>query len=347
METSMPPGPAGGPLTPAPILETATAFFGSKVLITAVQLGVFAELGEGPATGERLRERLGISDRASADFFDALVALGFLEREDGRYSNADVSARFLDPAQPTYLGAFLTLMGDRQYGLWGRLPEAVRSGRPVSEEAASETDVFEAFSDAQLREFMYAMDASSGLMGMGLAHAFPWAGHATFADIGGAIGGISAALVGVHPHLTGVCFDQPRVGPIFTDRAAERGVTGKVRFQGGDFFTDTLPEADVLILGHVLADWNLEQKRTLIKKAYDAVRPGGALLVYDGMIADDRSGPLFGLMLSLNMLLDTGGGFMYTSGDCEKWLRDAGFTETSVSPFAGTDTLIVARKADR
>ena len=147
-----------------------------------------------------------------------------------------------------------------------------------------------------------------------------------------------------NPHLSGIGFDLPEVDPVFEEYMEENGLSSRVRFEGGSFFTDPLPSADVIMMGHILHDWNLEEKRMLIAKAYEALPEGGALMVYDAMIDDDRSQNAFGLLMSLNMLVETPGGFDYTAGDCMNWMKEAGFSETRVEHLVGPDSMAVGIK---
>ena len=177
-----------------------------------------------------------------------------------------------------------------------------------------------------------------------IAQRFPWRDYQTFVDIGGAQGAVPVQVALAHPHLNGGNFDLPVVGPIFTDYVASFGLQDRLRFHPGNFFTDPLPQADVLVMGHILHDWNLAEKRLLIGKAYAALPPGGALLIYEALIDDERRQNAFGLLMSLNMLIETQGGFDYTGTDCTGWLREAGFRETRVEHLRGPDPLVIGIK---
>jgi SAM-dependent methyltransferase len=337
--------PARPPHTPQRVLEMGTAYQSSKVVLSAVELGLFTELGRGPATADQLRDRLGLHERGARDFLDVLVALGLLQREADLYSNCPDTGLFLDRAKPTYLGGILEMSNDRLYPFWGRLTDALRTGLPQNEVRDGEDFFGGLYQDAgRLRHFLAAMDASAGFMGAALARLVPWEHYRDFVDVGGARGGVAAQVVKAHPHLSGGCFDLPPVEPVFDEHMERLGTGDRVTFYGGDFFTDSLPETDVIIFGHVLHDWDADQKRELVRKAYDALRPGGAVLVYDAMIDDDRRDNVFGLLMSLNMLIETPGGFEYTARQCESWLRDAGFVDTSQGPLAGPDTLVIGHK---
>jgi hypothetical protein len=117
-----------------------------------------------------------------------------------------------------------------------------------------------------------------------------------------------------------------------------------LRFYPGDFFEDPLPTADVLVMGHILHDWGLEEKRLLLQKAYEALPEGGALVVYEALIDDERRENAFGLLASLNMLIETPAGFDYTGADCRSWMRDTGFRESHVEHLVGPDSMVVGIK---
>jgi len=163
-------------------------------------------------------------------------------------------------------------------------------------------------------------------------------------DLGAAEGGLPVQLALAHPHLTGTGFDLPPVRPIFEDYVARFGLADRLQFRAGDFFSDPLPRADVIIMGHVLHDWSLEEKRQLIARAYAALTPGGAIVLYESIIDNDRRTNVFGLLMSLNMLIETPAGCDYTGVQCRGWLRDAGFRETYVEHLVGTDSMVVGVK---
>jgi len=336
----------GTPPSPETIMQLGSAFWGSKTLLSAIELGLFSQLAtSGPLDAEALRERLGLHERSARDFFDALVALGMLEREDGAYRNTPATELFLDRAKPSYAGGMLEMMNARLFGFWDSLTEALQTGNPQNEAKAG-GDLFEAiYSDpATLGGFLKAMSALSAGPASVIATAFPWERHETVIDIGCAEGGASVQIAQAHAHLSGGGFDLPAVGPFFDEQVAAAGLGERLRFYPGDFFAEELPSADVLIMGHILHDWNMDEKRGLLEKAHRALPDGGALIVYEAIIDDDRREQAFGLLMSLNMLIETPGGFDYTGGDCQRWMRDAGFGETYVQHLLGPDSMVVAIK---
>lgn len=336
------------PLTHARILQIGLGFWPAKTLLSAVELGLFTQLAAaGPQELGPLRAALGLHGRSAQDFLDALVALGLLERDQaGRYSNGAEAAQFLDRAKPTYVGGLLEMANARLYGFWGHLTEALRTGEPQNEIRSAQPgdDLFAAlYADpARLENFLRAMTGVSRPTAQAVAAQFDWSGAASFCDIGCAQGGLVAEIALAQPRLQAMGFDLPAVGPIFQAYMAERGVTA--RFLPGSFFTDPLPAADVLLMGHILHDWSLAEKRRLLEKAYVALPPGGRLLVYDMMIDDARRENVMGFMMSLNMLIETTEGFDYTAADCRGWMAEAGFRDLQTVRLPGPHTMVVGRK---
>jgi hypothetical protein len=327
-------------------MELAMGFMASKTLLSAVELGLFTELSNaGALEGDELRARLGLHERAGRDFFDALVALGMLEREGGAYRNTSTTDLFLDRTKPSYVGGLLEMANARLYPFWGSLTEALRTGEPQNEAQTGENP-FDAIygSPERLRGFLKAMTAASVGTAQAMAGAFPWADHQSVIDIGCAEGCVPVELALAHDHLTGGGFDLPPVAPLFNDYVAQAGLSDRLTFHAGDFFTDPLPTADVLVMGRILHDWDLDEKRMLLDKAYAALPDGGALIVYESLIDDDRRVNADGLLMSLNMLIETPGGFDFTGADCQGWMRDAGFRDTRMEPLVAGQSMVVGIK---
>jgi cyclopropane fatty-acyl-phospholipid synthase-like methyltransferase len=334
-----------GHVSPEQILGLGLGFWGSKTLLSAIELGIFTELARAPADADTLRTKLKLHPRAARDFFDALVALGMLERNGAQYSNTAATDVFLDRAKPSYIGGILEMANARLYGFWGSLTEALKTGQPQNE-AKQGGDLFGAlYADPErLRGFLKAMTGISMGSAQIIAERFPWDRYKTFLDLGTAEGAVPVAVAGKHAHLKGGGFDLPAVKPHFEAFVAAHGLSDRVRFYAGDFFKDPLPGVDVLVMGHILHDWNLEQKQALVAKAYKTLPDGGALVVYDAVIDDERKQNAFGLLMSLNMLIETPGGFDYTGADCMSWMRAAGFRETRVEHLLGPDSMVIGVK---
>jgi hypothetical protein len=327
------------------IMQLGAGFWGSKTLLSAVELGLFTELAKGPLDAEALSQRLGLHQRSSRDFLDALVALGMLRRNGTRYSTTLETDFFLDRAKPSYIGGFLEMVNARLYPFWGSLTEALRTGQPQSEIKSGGNFFDVVFGDPdRLRIYLQSMTGASMGANIAIAQKFPWRDYQTFVDIGAAQGGLPVQIALAHGQLSGGSFDLPVVGPLFEEYVNSFGLGQRLRFYPGDFFTDPLPQADVFIMGHILHDWNMEEKRMLLTKAYETLPPGGALIVYEAIIDDDRRQNAFGLLMSLNMLIETPGGFDYTGADCCGWMRNAGFRETRAEHLVGPDSMVVGIK---
>jgi hypothetical protein len=334
-------------VTPERIMQVGLGFWACKALLSAIELKLFTELARQPADLHRIQSRLKLHPRAARDFLDALVALRFLTRDaQGVYRNAPDADLFLDKQKVSYIGGILEMANTRLYGFWGRLSEGLRTGERQNETRDGGNDVFAAlYADpARLKEFLHAMTGISRPANQAIARQFPWSEYKTFVDAGAAQGDLAAQIALANPHMTGIGFDLPQVQPIFDDYIRQHELSDRVRFAPGSFFTDPIPGADVVMMGHILHDWNLQEKKMLLRKAYDALPPGGAVIVYDAIIDDDRSQNGFGLLMSLNMLIETEGGFDYTGADCQSWMRETGFRETRVEHLVGPDSMVVGIK---
>jgi len=333
------------PPTADRIEQVAFGFMASKVLFSAIDFELFTTLAKGPLDAEELRHRLGLHPRSIRDFLDSLVALGMLARRGEVYSNTEQTDFYLDRGKPTYIGNFFELWNVRGYPFWGSLSDALRTGKPQNEIKDAE-DLFAALylNPERLRLFLRSMTGHSLPSAMAIAQKFPWSKYRTFADIGSAEGCLPVQVALANPHLMGEGFDLPMVRPFFEEYIASFGIQDRVRFHPGDFFKDSLPGADVLVMGMILHDWNLDEKRTLLKKAHDALPNGGSLIVYEHLIDDERRKSIAGLLISLMMLIETQEGFDYTGADCCGWMREAGFRETRVEQLTGVESMVVGIK---
>ena len=328
-------------LDPSNIVRLGIGFWGPKTLLSAVELGLFTELGKGPLDAGTLRARLGLHERSARDFFDTLVALGMLERSDGRYSNTAETAQFLDRTKPDYIGGLIEMLNGRLYGFWGSLTEGLRTGEPQNEAKSGGSDLFDIlYSDpGRLKLFLQAMTGLSMGTAKAMARKFPWKEHKRYFDVGCAQGCVPVQVALANPHVTGGGFDLPVVGPIFGEYVKRFSLESRLSFKPGNFFEDPLPEADVLSMGRILHDWDLATKMALLEKAHAALPKGGALIVYESLIDDERRSNVAGLLMSLNMLIETRGGFDFTGADCTGWMKKVGFSKTFVEHLHGPDSM--------
>jgi hypothetical protein len=337
-------------LDPGPILQTAFAFWSSKVLLTAVEFGVFSKLGDRRITGAELGAELGLHPRGISDFFDALVAMKFLNREgDGpsaKYFNTPAGALYLNHDSPRYVGGWLVMLNERLFKFWHDLPEALHTGRPQNEIKHGQKGVFEELYEElpRLEQFMGAMTGLSRINFEAFATTFDFSKFRTLCDVGGATGLLCIEVAKEHPHLQCVSFDLPPVEPIARKHITAAGLNDRIGTASGDFFKDPLPKADLITMGMILHDWNLEKKMHLIRAAYDALPPNGAFVAIEALIDDARRENVFGLLMSLNMLIEFGDAFDYSGADFRKWCGEVGFKRFDVIHLAGAASAAVAYK---
>jgi hypothetical protein len=335
---------------PAEIMQLGMGFWASKTLLSAVELELFTALGGTPMTAAELAEALGLHERAVPDFPDALLALGLLDREgdgsDAVYRNTDAGAAFLDKASPAYIGGMLEMSNARLYGFWGDLTEALRTGEPQNEIKHTGKVLFEELyrDEGKLEQFMNAMTGISAGPFHALAERFDFGEYTTLCDVGGATGQLSIILANRHPHMTCTTLDLPAVEPIARRTIQAAGLSDRVDAVSGDFFAQPLPKVDVITMGMILHDWGLERKQQLVKAAYDALPEGGAYIVIENLIDDARRENAFGLLMSLNMLIELGDAFDFTGADFAGWCTHAGFREVDVLPLAGPTSAGIAYK---
>ena len=336
--------------SPDHILQIGFGFGASKILLSAVELGVFSLLANGPKTGLELQNAMGLHPRGTYDFLDGLLALGLLQRdgtgEAGKYGNTPATARFLVKQSPQYIGGVLEMANARLYRFWADLTPALKTGKPQNEIKDTGKSMFaELYSDpARLEQFMNAMAGISMANFTAFAEKFDFSKYRTLADIGGATGQLSAIVAARHPHMQCRTCDLAEVRPIAERRLKERDLGGRVVTDTIDFFADEFPKADIITMGMILHDWNLEKKKMLIAKAYRALPPGGALVAVENLIDDDRRQNAFGLMMSLNMLIEFGDAFDFTGAQFTGWCKEQGFSRCEIIHLAGPASAAVAYK---
>src|SRR3954454_11308852 len=337
-------------IDPGPILQTAFGFWSSKVLLTAVDFGLFTKLGERRITGAEFGAELGLHQRGITDFFDALVAMRFLGREgDGpsaKYYNTPAGALYLDSNSPCYIGGILVMLNERLFKFWHDLPEALRTGKPQNEVKHGRGSLFEElYRDGEKLElFMGAMAGLSRLNFEAFAAKFDFSPYRTLCDVGGATGLLSIEVARRQPNIRCISFDLPVVEPIAQKYIRSAGLADRISTAAGDFFKDSFPRADVITMGMILHDWNLEKKKELIRKAYDALPDNGALVAIEALIDDARRENVFGLLMSLNMLIEFGDAFDYSAAEFREWCSEAGFKRFDVIHLAGPSSAAIAYK---
>ena len=335
---------------PGRLMQIGMAFWPAKTLLSAVELGVFTALSDRALTARELQHELGLHPRGVTDLLDTLVALDVLARdgegEAARYRNTDETAHFLDRNSSSYIGGFLEMANSRLYRYWGDLTEALKTGQPQNEMKHGGEGMFEELyrDPDRLEQFMRAMAGISLVNFETFAEKFDFAPYKTMCDVGGATGQLSIFVARRHPHMTCTTCDLPAVVPIARKTIQAHGLSERITASSVDIFSEPLPKADVITMGMILHDWNLEKKMQLIQAAYDALPSGGAFAAIENLIDDERRSNAFGLMMSLNMLIEFGEAFDFTGRDFDGWCRKIGFRRTEVIPLRGPASAAVAYK---
>lgn len=337
-------------VTPENIMEVGFGFFASKALLSAVNLGLFTMLAEGSMSAAEIRQELDLDGRGLYDWLDVLVALGFLEREgikeEATYSNAPDADLFLDRDKPGYVGGMLEMANDRLYPFWGDLEEALKTGNPQNEIKHDDKELFEKLyeDEERLQQFTSAMAGVQMGNFKALAGKFDFSSYDRLCDIGGADGELCLQIAGAYGHMECINFDLPKVASIAEDKIERRGLDDRVHVVAGDFWEDDFPEADVITMGNILHDWGLDEKLNLLEKAHSCLPEGGACIVIENIIDNNRSENVFGLLMSLNMLIETREGFDFTAGEFSGWCEDVGFERCEFLSLAGPASAGIAYK---
>jgi len=335
---------------PSKIIEVGTGFFATKTLLTATNMELFTILAKRQLSGQEIQSRLGLHTRSLYDFLDALVAMGFLKRkgikEKALYSNSEDTDFFLDKNKPSYMGGMLEMCNNRLYPFWNNLEDALKTGLPQNETKNGGKPIFEAvYADPnKLREFVGAMAGIQMGNFIAFAKEFDFSNYKTLCDIGGAGGFLAAQVVLNNANMHCTSLDLPEVEPIAKENIRNMELGNKVDIKSGDFFTDDFPKSDVITMGNILHDWGTKDKKFLIKKAYNALPIGGALVVIENIIDNDRRKNAFGLLMSLNMLIETTEGYDFSFLDFDNMAKETGFKSTSLMPLKGYTSAAIAIK---
>lgn len=336
---------------PSHIMRIASFYGVSKALLSAVGIGLYTRLADRPMTLGEIVAAFHLKERPAMDFLDLLVSADLLARNDdgadAQYSNTPATARYLVKNRPEYIGGIIEIWERRNYRFWADLTEALHTGQPQNETKHAKTPFFEAmYADpARLEAFMDAMNASSIRNFQALAHAFPFDRYESMTDIGGADALLCREVAAAHPRIRCTTFDLPVVSEIAAQKVAAVGLSDRIATISGNFFEDPLPSAQVITMGMILHDWNLETKKMLVRKAYEALPDEGVLIAIEAFIDDARRANTFGFFMSLTMLIEFGDAFDFTIAEFKDWCREAGFTRFETIPLDGPSSAAIAYKS--
>jgi len=332
-----------------PLMELTTGFWAFKTLAAALELDVFSRLsGTKGATAADLARALGIAERPAEMLLTGTAALGLVQKRNGRYRNSPIAEEYLVPSKPYYFGGFVDMLDKRLYPAWGRLTEALRTNQPTSWDPKKHQSLFETADPVMLSHFWEAMHAISSSTARALGRAVDFKPFKWLLDVGGGSGAFDIELCRRYRHLRATVYDLPHVAAIAAAKARQAGLGDRVATAGGDFFADrSYPEGhDVILLSLIMHDWSEEDDRKIVGKCYEALPSGGALIICELLVNNQKTGPAPAALMSLNMLVETLGGRNYTAAEYGTWLRDAGFRRIRTVRFQapGADGAVIGYK---
>jgi len=309
------------------VIDLMDGFRASKAVFTAVSLGVFDRLHQGPATCAELAREFDCRPEALERLLGACAGLRVLQVEEGRYHNLPAATRFLRVASPETLSGYILYSERVLYRMWSHLGDAVREGKHRWEqEFGKKENLFDHFfaTDIEKRTFLAGMHGMGLLSSPATVAAFDLGSFDRFIDLGGGTGHLVIEACKRYPSLRGAVFDLPSVAAVSADYVRQAGLQNRIEILQGDFFRDELPPADLYGVGRILHDWADEKVATLLEKIHQRLPAGGALLICERLLNEERDGPATAYLQSLNMLVVTEGRER-SANEYEALTRAAGF----------------------
>jgi acetylserotonin N-methyltransferase len=314
---------------PGIVVDLLQGYRRSKVMFAGVRLGVFDALQTGPQTAVLLAVRLSCNTDALERLLGALVGVGLLRKHGESFSNTEVAATYLTSASPMRMTGYINYSNDVGWQLWGKLEDAVREGTNRWKQCYGwDEPIFASFfkTDEAATEFLMGMHGFGIISSPAVVSALDLGRFTQLVDLGGATGHLAIAACTRYPQLRATVFDLPTARPLAKQIIGGSSVADRIDIVTGDFFADPLPHGDLYALGRILHDWTEDKIAKLLRKVYESLPPGGALLVCEKMLFDDKLGPGWAQMQDLNMLVCTEGKER-TLAEYEQLLWNAGFSE--------------------
>lgn len=329
-----------------PLMALSTGFWAFKTLAAAHELDLFSRLAGGASiTVAGLKEALGLKPRPAEMLLTGCAALGLLEKTNGGYRNTPLSEAYLVRGKPYYFGGFVEMADKRLYAGWGRLSEALRTNRPTTWDPDVQASIFDGEDPVMLAVFWEAMHSLSTMTARKLGEAVDFGRYRRLLDIGGGSGAYDIELCKQYGTLRATVFDLPHVAKIAAGKVAEAGFTDRIETAGGSFF-EPLPQGhDVHLLSMILHDWDEAKNRALLSRSFGALPSGGAVVISELLVNDEKTGPAPAALMSLNMLIETEGR-NYTPAEYSAWLEEAGFRQVETVWFdaPGANGAVTGRK---
>ena len=308
-----------------PLMALSTGFWAFKTLAAAHELDLFSRLAGGDGiTVTGLAEALGLHPRPAEMLLTGCAALGLLERADGRYRNTPLSETYLVRGKPYYFGGFVQMADKRLYPGWGRLAEALRLNQPTTWDPAVQSSIFDGEDPTMLALFWEAMHSLSTMSARQFGEAVDLGQFRRLLDIGGGSGAYDIELCKQYGQLRATVLDLPHVAAIAAGKIAEAGLSDRIDTAGGSFFEPLPKDHDLHLLSMILHDWDETKDRALLRRSFEALPSGGAVVISELLVNDEKTGPAPAALMSLNMLIETEGR-NYTAAEYSAWLEEAGF----------------------
>jgi 3-hydroxy-5-methyl-1-naphthoate 3-O-methyltransferase len=334
--------------TPIPLMQMATAFWAFKTLATAVDMDLFTHLSATPMSGAEMAKWFRIEERPAEMLLTGCAGLGLLSKQNGRYGNTPLAEKFLVRGGGYFFGGFVTMLNRRLYSGWDKLPEAISTNRPTTWNPDKQASLFEGADPAMMQTFWQAMHSLSIFTARALAEAIDFTKFRKLLDVGGGSAAFDIELCLLFPKLFATVYDLPFVTEIAHERITEAGLNDRIATQPGDFFADPKypPGHDVILLSMIMHDWSEQENRAILRKCYEALPQGGAVVISELLVDDDKTGPAPAALMSLNMLIETVGGRNYTAAELRGWLQDIGYQNIRVVSFeaAGANGAVIGEK---
>ena len=331
---------------PSIVLELIDAFRRSKVMFTAVSLGLFNYLSDGPKDVRSLASLTRTDPGALERLLDACAAMALLDKRDGWYSNLPVAQTYLSRTSPSTLSGYVLYSNRALYPLWGNLEDAIREGSNRWEQTFSaQGAIFDHFfeSEAAMRDFLAGMHGFGLLSSPLVTAAFDLSRFRRLVDVGGATGHLAIEICRAYPNVHAAVYDLPGVAEVAQEYIARSGMADRIEIIAGDFFQDALPEGDLFSLSRILHDWSETNIHQLLRRIHSRLPAKGALLIAERLLNDEKTGPLNALLQSLSMLVCTEGKER-TLSEYEALLREAGFAEVHGGKTGGLLDAVLAVK---
>lgn len=335
------------PVSVMPIMKMVYGLWVSQTLVTAHERNVFGRFAERPGmTPAQLADVLDLQERPVEQLVTACAALGLLQRDGEGYRNTAMTDRYLLRGGEHYVGGWVEIVSRHDYPGWLRLDEALRTNRPTAWDSEQRDSLFDDENPVVVESFWEGMSAISRPTARALAETVDLSGGLSLLDVGGGGGAYATELSRAVPSLHTTVFDLPFVCDLTQKKVEQAGLADRISFAPGDFFADPLPTGqDVVLLSMILHDWDVDQCRHILRRCYDALAPGGRLLISELLVADTKDGPLDATLMSLSMLVETFGR-NYTGAEYRSWLLETGFTDVEIRPFEApaANGVVIGRK---